>query len=383
MRIEDEAVNGFLSGWGLTAKPCDSCKSAAALLFCRADSAFLCVGCDSKIHAVNRLASRHERVWMCEVCEQAPASVTCKADAATLCVTCDRDIHSANPLARRHERVPVIPFFDSAEAVAKSTTSLTSFLDSDDVLKPEAVDDAATAARDDAEAWLLPNPSSKVAADFLFSDLDPLLDFNYKSPNLDFKIQELPHASLSAAATADCVVPTHPKSNLNYSVNHPSKENCLEIGFTRSKLSPFNYPTQCVSHSLSSSDVGVVPDGNSNSISEVSYPFSKAVSSGLEGSSGETGSTIQAAAVAAQPLSRMDREARVLRYREKRKNRKFEKTIRYASRKAYAESRPRIKGRFAKRREMENDADEIFGSGGSGRAFMVDQYGGFGIVPSF
>lgn len=44
-----------------------------------------------------------------------------------------------------------------------------------------------------------------------------------------------------------------------------------------------------------------------------------------------------------------DREARVLRYREKRKNRRFEKTIRYASRKAYAETRPRIKGRFVKR----------------------------------
>uniref|UniRef100_J3MRK1 CCT domain-containing protein n=1 Tax=Oryza brachyantha TaxID=4533 RepID=J3MRK1_ORYBR len=42
-------------------------------------------------------------------------------------------------------------------------------------------------------------------------------------------------------------------------------------------------------------------------------------------------------------------EERVRRYREKRKNRKFQKTIRYASRKAYAEARPRIKGRFVKR----------------------------------
>jgi hypothetical protein len=41
------------------------------------------------------------------------------------------------------------------------------------------------------------------------------------------------------------------------------------------------------------------------------------------------------------------------RYREKRKRRKFEKTIRYASRKAYAEVRPRIKGRFAKREEVQ------------------------------
>ena len=69
-------------------------------------------------------------------------------------------------------------------------------------------------------------------------------------------------------------------------------------------------------------------------------------------------------------LSLAEREARVLRYREKRKNRKFEKTIRYASRKAYAEVRPRIKGRFAKRSDVEVEVD-----GGN-------MYG-FGVVPSF
>jgi hypothetical protein len=50
------------------------------------------------------------------------------------------------------------------------------------------------------------------------------------------------------------------------------------------------------------------------------------------------------------PPVAMTREERVARYREKRKRRTFEKTIRYESRKAYAEVRPRIKGRFATRR---------------------------------
>jgi hypothetical protein len=64
------------------------------------------------------------------------------------------------------------------------------------------------------------------------------------------------------------------------------------------------------------------------------------------------------AKAAAMPSSALNgaeltREQRVARYREKRKNRKFEKTIRYASRKAYAEIRPRIKGRFAKKEEIE------------------------------
>lgn len=75
----------------------------------------------------------------------------------------------------------------------------------------------------------------------------------------------------------------------------------------------------------------------------------------------------------------MDREARVMRYKEKRKSRRFEKTIRYASRKAYAETRPRIKGRFAKRTDqLEVEAEGAYAS----VAGMVMD-GGYGIVPSF
>ena len=54
-----------------------------------------------------------------------------------------------------------------------------------------------------------------------------------------------------------------------------------------------------------------------------------------------------------------------LRYREKRKRRTFEKTIRYQSRKAYAEVRPRIKGRFATKEEvaaMKADAASLSGT---------------------
>ncbi|GAB2267462.1 hypothetical protein Dimus_002445 [Dionaea muscipula] len=352
MTIGDENVKGILAGWALAAKPCDSCKTAAALLFCRADSVFLCAGCDSKIHATNKLASRHERVWMCQVCEQAPAAVTCKADAAALCVSCDQDIHSANPLARRHDRVPVVPFFHSA---------------ADAVFKPSDADDDGR----DADAWLIPNPTSKLTADFLYSDIDPLLDFNYSAPNLDIKPLDDHHNHLNSGA-ADGVVPTYPKGgNLNYSGDNHEQDNYFDIDIPKSKLSGFNYSTQCISHSVSSSDVGVVPDGNGNSTSEVSnYPFSRSIVGVVDG----------AGQAPPQQLSRVDREARVLRYREKRKNRKFEKMIRYASRKAYAETRPRIKGRFAKRTEIDGDLDQIFGTGPGG--YMVD-HGGFGVVPTF
>lgn len=75
-------------------------------------------------------------------------------------------------------------------------------------------------------------------------------------------------------------------------------------------------------------------------------------------------------------LAPLDREARVLRYREKKKTRKFEKTIRYASRKAYAETRPRIKGRFAKRTDIEVEVDQMFST-----TLMAET--GYGVVPSF
>ncbi|GFS30434.1 zinc finger CONSTANS-like protein [Actinidia rufa] len=346
----------YPAGWGIAAKPCDSCKSAVALLFCRVDSAFLCMGCDAKVHRVGNGHARHERVWMCEVCEQAPASVTCKADAAALCAACDRDIHSANPLARRHERVPVDSFFDSAETVVKSAAAATFLV---------AADETGPNTETAPPSWVIPDPTGKAlvdlpemkSIDLLFSDSDQLLDFDYP-------------VSLHNSGT-DSVVPVQPVKSqqpLTQEMMNPTSENYLEIDFTAPKL---NYAAQSLSNSFSSSsmDVGVVPDGSS--VSEISYPFARH----------GHGSVDFCGSVNTTPCQWTDREARVLRYREKRKNRKFEKTIRYASRKAYAETRPRIKGRFAKRSEIEPESiDRIFASGSS--EFMAEA-AGYGVVPSF
>lgn len=61
---------------------------------------------------------------------------------------------------------------------------------------------------------------------------------------------------------------------------------------------------------------------------------------------GDAAAAANGSASGADPA--VDREAKVMRYKEKRKRRRYEKQIRYASRKAYAEMRPRVKGRFAK-----------------------------------
>lgn len=127
-----------------------------------------------------------------------------------------------------------------------------------------------------------------------------------------------------------------------------------------------------------------MPDGSC--ISDMSsYPLGVQMNSNNSNSSsidlsGSTNGNGQAS-----QLIGLDREARVMRYREKRKNRKFEKTIRYASRKAYAETRPRIKGRFAKRTENldQSELDPWFESGltTNNNGFMGDSK--FGLRPSF
>ena len=152
-----ESIKPLSGGWGAAARSCDACKSASAAVYCRFDSAFLCITCDTSIHSF----TRHERVYLCEVCEQAPAAVTCKADAASLCVTCDSDIHSANPLASRHERVPVESFFDSA--VAKISPSTFGVLGDSTTVDLTAVPVIGNADELGLCPWLLPNDFNEPA----------------------------------------------------------------------------------------------------------------------------------------------------------------------------------------------------------------------------
>ncbi|KAI4381102.1 hypothetical protein MLD38_007210 [Melastoma candidum] len=371
---------GFAGGWPVAAKLCDSCGSAAASLFCRTDAAFLCLGCDCRIHRMDTgFPLRHERVWMCEVCEHAPAAVTCRADAAALCVSCDADIHSANTLASRHDRIPVQPFFDAAEPMGRSA-SLSFLLPL--VAKTEVCGGTCKQDELDAVSWLLPNLNEgelkaveeadmKVAPvvvdnhGLFLNEMESLLDFEFGNGEMD-RFHSIAGDSLVPVQTKRVPAVTTPMINQNR-----PPENIFDIGFgfCRSKLSSFGNLAHSLSHSVSSSslDVGVVPE------------------CALSNNGSDPSLTNTASSVGSQPtqLCGVDREARVLRYREKRKNRKFEKTIRYASRKAYAETRPRIKGRFAKRTETETESDihNYFYQSASSAAFIADTH--YGVVPTF
>ncbi|KAL6207500.1 hypothetical protein ACLB2K_018458 [Fragaria x ananassa] len=94
---------------------CDVCNKDEASVFCTADEAALCDGCDHRVHHANKLASKHQRFSLihpsssklsplCDICQERRAFLFCQQDRAILCRECDVPIHSANEHTQKHNR---------------------------------------------------------------------------------------------------------------------------------------------------------------------------------------------------------------------------------------------------------------------------------------
>lgn len=81
---------------------CDFCSEAYALLYCRADSAKLCLTCDQQVHSANSLARKHVRSQLCDKCSDEAVSIRCSTDNAVLCQDCDWEEHGGSTLHQRH-----------------------------------------------------------------------------------------------------------------------------------------------------------------------------------------------------------------------------------------------------------------------------------------
>lgn len=272
------------------------------------------------------------RARVCDTCLSCPSTIFCKADVAYLCATCDAVIHSANPLAGRHHRVPVMLMSglnyghqaaDSRSITGPGVESQGGFLSqgSRDVVDDEEEDEAAS--------WLLfdnQNQNDETNG-FLFNG-DEYLDL-------------VVHNS--------CVDDDH---------------RCNDLLFDNRYMNGCDNIRQ---QSYGGGDAdGIVPvqPGEAKQHLKLEWGMEYETSNGGYG------------CPSAQLPAVIDRKVKVLRYMEKKKRRKFEKTIRYASRKAYAEKRPRIKGRFAKRKSGGVEVEQMFST-------TLTTEDGYCIVPSF
>ncbi|XP_074586257.1 zinc finger protein CONSTANS-LIKE 3-like [Curcuma longa] len=277
----------------------------------------------------------------CDFCGASPAVLHCRADAAFLCGACDGRLHGANGLSSRHERARLCEVCERAPASVAckaDAAALCAACDYDihsanslarrhhrvplpTFVGPPAAADASL-QEDGGSGYSLLQQESAVPR-FFFSDADAYLDLDYADE---------PKAVDEEADPAECLLfPGGGGGGGGWDLDLNA------IGF---KLEP---------------DLSVFSNSESSEAAVVPY-MSQA-----------TG-------------ARAEREARLTRYREKRKTRRFEKTIRYASRKAYAEARPRVNGRFVKRTAAE--VDRIYSSAEKAvAALMADD--DYGIVPSY
>ncbi|MED6171678.1 hypothetical protein PIB30_043013 [Stylosanthes scabra] len=114
---------------------CNVCEAAEAKVLCCADEAALCWECDEKVHAANKLASKHQRVPLsmssshmpkCDICQEAFGYFFCLEDRALLCRKCDVAIHTANSYVSGHQRFLLTGVRVGLEATEPGGTSSTS-----------------------------------------------------------------------------------------------------------------------------------------------------------------------------------------------------------------------------------------------------------------
>ncbi|PKI75166.1 hypothetical protein CRG98_004501 [Punica granatum] len=68
---------------------CDFCNAVRAVVYCKSDSARLCLRCDGYIHSANSLAHRHSRSLLCDKCSCQPAIIRCSDEKLSLCQGCE------------------------------------------------------------------------------------------------------------------------------------------------------------------------------------------------------------------------------------------------------------------------------------------------------
>lgn len=320
----------------------------------------------------------------CAMCSVAAATVFCVNDDASLCTPCDAKFH-ANPLAARHERRPLAPC-THAECSAAGTGSESC----DAGVVPQcvpALDGPSPAPF--ADLGLLPLPvfalDDDLPADFLGGPLD---DLPSASDLLDFDFDGVvPTMSAESplALGAEALFPAAaPAAQLNPFIHAapavpqlggmmvPQERPVVTVPVT-AKAAPAAPAAPRARARAAASEADSYLDDEDFEMDEDSVDDDSDAEYVVAPRRSHASRARRDAAAASAPSAEpeLSRAERVQRYREKRARRNFKKTIRYQSRKAYAEIRPRIKGRFVSPEEFAAYQAERVGAMGGFEAEAV------------
>ncbi|CAH2053067.1 unnamed protein product [Thlaspi arvense] len=87
---------------------CDHCATAQAVIYCKSDLAKLCLNCDVHVHSANPLSRRHTRSLICEKCFSQPGVIRCLDEKVSYCQGCHW--HASDCSVLGHRLITLNPF---------------------------------------------------------------------------------------------------------------------------------------------------------------------------------------------------------------------------------------------------------------------------------
>lgn len=376
---------------------CDFCGEQRSIVYCRSDAASLCLSCDRNVHSANALSRRHSRTLVCERCNSQPAFVRCVEERMSLCQNCDWMGHTGSNTGPVHRRQPVNCYSGCPSAAELS--EIWSFL-----LDFPSVDDSTCEQGMGSMSITDNRPrdcqgsqgKKKVQNAYLLMDKSTVW-MNSASPLLDPNLHNVDQIAGPSCSTTPKVFLSEAKgpalceddglyddfdmdeidlSIENYEeffgVTHNNPEQLFDDGLFGTKdISGSNCPGAYATEGSWGGRVNMPACSNiasADSImsckTEPNMRFSQQAHSGVpfSGLTDSSAGDFQDCGASSIPILgeppwappgpensvSCSRSDAVLRYKEKKKARKFEKKVRYESRKARADVRRRVKGRFVK-----------------------------------
>lgn len=140
---------------------CEFCGEVSAVVYCKSDSAKLCLQCDGRVHSANSLSCRHPRSLICDKCSSQAATVRCIEDQLSLCEDCDWNGNSCSGVDHRRLK---LNFYTGCPSLAEFSKIWSSVLEA-----PQQTTNSFQSA-------MATNENSNVTAPCLY-DLAPCVKF--------------------------------------------------------------------------------------------------------------------------------------------------------------------------------------------------------------
>ncbi|KAG6415332.1 hypothetical protein SASPL_122741 [Salvia splendens] len=352
-----------------TDRLCDFCNDSKALLYCRADSAKLCFSCDREVHSTNPLFEKHNRSLLCDSCNSSPSSIFCCAESAVLCQNCDWESH--NSFGSIHDRRPLEGFTgcpsvsellgflglqdlgekkldlgggnddEFSDVLVWETPSVVSL---NDLIVANDYDDSAPAFQA-TRVPSLPKNRNALCGKHKGEIFIQLHEMAKKDPNYSGSLDFEAYAeSTQPEITAKCLKASPgletKVEQLNVLSDERSNVDWCFVGGVQDEGFPSTYFGDFAEMSH------LVPDKDSDACD--STGFTNGLQENQPCVPGDSKAFQLFPTSATRELNSQERDSALSRYKEKKKTRRYDKHVRYESRKVRAESRMRIKGRFAK-----------------------------------